>query len=165
MDRRQRIAIMEWLWPLFAFVGSISRTFEKAFFSRWLQPWFQRRANRALLNDLQRDLYSLISTADLVESPSGNLPFDYASVEILWENLCLTISRGRGAVNVSLAPRHARNERVELGPVIAALEKRHFSSQDVVHDLTDVGSLLRPRLDLLNAAFSEQEYRRTRERM
>lgn len=37
------------------------------------------------------------------------------------------------------------------------LEGRNFSAKDVVHNLADAEALLRPRMDLLNAAFSEQQ--------
>jgi hypothetical protein len=131
----------------------------------WLDPPLQRKSNRALLDDVQRNLYFLVSQAEMVKSPRAVLPFDYSSVEILWGNLFFTITRGRGDVSVSVAPRHARSERFDLGPTIAAVEGRNFSAKDVIHDLVEAGALLRPRMDLLNAAFSEQRYSDTRERI
>jgi hypothetical protein len=151
--------------PFFAGIGFAVTGIYKLTLAWWLDPWLQRNANRALLGDLQKDLYFLVSQAEVVNLQRAVLPFDYASVEILWRNLFFTITRGRGEVNVSVAPRHARNQQSELGPTIAALEGRLFSEQDIVHDLGDAAALLRPRLDLLNAAFSDQEYARTRERI
>lgn len=119
----------------------------------WLDRWLQRRANRALLDDVQRKLHFLVSQAEDVKQSRAVQPFDCASVEILWRNLFFYISRGRGEINVSVAPRHARNEQSEIGPTIAALEGRHFSENDIVNDLEDAAALLRSRLDLLNRAF------------
>ena len=145
--------------------GFIVKVLYGAAFSWWLDPWLQRKANRALLDDVQSNLYFLVSQAKAVNSPGAVLPFDYASVEVLWENLFFVITRSRGDVSVSVAPAHARNELNELGPTIAALEGRHFSEHDVVHDLGGAAALLRPRLALLNSAFSEQEYPRTKARI
>lgn len=66
---------------------------------------------------------------------------------------------------MSVAPRHAPRESYEIGPVVAALEYRHFSERDVVNDLADAEKVLRPRLEALNAAFSEQEFPRIKARL
>jgi len=57
-----------------------------------------------------------------------------------------------------VAPRRVPTESYELGPVIAALEHRHFSEQDVVNNLSDAANLLRPRLQ---AAGTSLDCRRT----
>jgi hypothetical protein len=157
--------ILDALSPVLVGFGFIVKVLYSAVFSWWLDPWLQRKANRALLDDVQSNMYFLVSQAKAVNSPSAVLPFDYSSVEVLWENLYFVITRGRGDVSVSVAPAHARNELNELGPTIAALEGRHFSEHDVVHDLGGAADLLRPRLALLNSAFSEQEYPRTKARI
>jgi hypothetical protein len=112
-----------------------------------------------LLEDVQRDLYFLASQATVVKSPTKILPFDYASVSLVWENLSFTITRGRGETNVSVAPGYAPNELTEIGPTIAALEGRHLSERDAVNSLADAAALLRPRLDLLNKAVAEEKNR------
>jgi hypothetical protein len=151
--------------PFFAGVGFVIMWGYKLTLGWWLDPWDQKRKNRALLDDLQRDFYFLVSEAEAITLPAAVLPFNYASVEILWRNLVFIITRGRGEVNVSIARRHARNQRSELGPTIAALEGRLFSEKEVVRDLGDAAALLRPRLDLLNTAFSEQHFARTWKRI
>ena len=114
-----------------------------------------------MLNAVEANLYFLTSEADEINLPNASQPFASASVEILWRNLFFVITRGRGEVTVSLAPRHLRNQQSELGPTIAALEGRNFSERDIVRDLGDAAALLRPRLERLNSAFSEQEFART----
>jgi hypothetical protein len=151
--------------PFFGGIYFVVTGIYKLTLAWWLATWRQRKSNRALLDDLQRDLYFLVSEAKTIKLPPAVIPFDYAEVEILWRNVFFSFTRGRGEINVSVAPRHARNVRSQLGPTIAALEGRNFSAKGVVDDLADAAALLRPRMDLLNAAFSEQQYSRTRERV
>ena len=165
MQRATKHRVLNALSPFFVGVGFIVKTIYSAGFSWWLDPWLQRKANRALLNDVQSNLDFVVSQAKAVNSPSPVLPFDYASVNLLWEDLFFVITRGRGELNVCVAPRHAQDELNELGSTIAALEGRHSSERDAVNNLSDAAALLRPRLDLLNAAFSEQEYARTKARI
>lgn len=151
--------------PFFAGIGFAIRGMYKLTVGWWLSPWLQRKDNRALLNDLERDFYFLVSEAETITCQPGVLPFNYATAEILWGNLFLIVTRGRGEVNVLIAPRHARNQQSELGPTIAVLEGRHYSARDLVGNLSAAGDLLRPRLDMLNAAFSEENYPDIRERI
>lgn len=74
---------------------------------------------------------------------------EWRTVEIRWGNLVFTVVRWQGDTNISVAPRHAPRESYELGPLVAALECRHFSESDVINDLADAGNLLRPRLQAL----------------
>jgi hypothetical protein len=166
MQRASKAPILEVLAPLFHGIGSVVKIVYHITVGWWLDPWLQYSANRALWDDVQANLYFLASQWELVNSrPVKVLPFDYASVNILWENVLFIITRGRGDVSVSVAPRHAMRELYQLGPVIAALEHRHLSERDSFHDLGGAATLLRPRLRVLNTAFSEQEYLHIRERL
>jgi hypothetical protein len=96
----------------------------KVAFAWWLDPWLQRNENRALWNDVQANLFFLVSQAQLISSrPVAVMPFDYASVKLLRENVLITITRGRGDLAVSVEPRHAPAESYELGSAIAALAR------------------------------------------
>jgi hypothetical protein len=166
MRRATKLRIAEFASPFFVGFAFIIKAVDKIAFAWWLDPWLQRRANRALWDDVQANLHFLVSQAQLVDSrPVAVLPFDYASVNFLWDNVLFTITRGRGELNVSVSPRHVRAESYELGRVIAALEHRHLAAHDLTNDLPGAASLLRPRLQALNAAFSEQEYPHIRERI
>ena len=70
----------------------------------------------------------------------------------------LTIVRFGEDTTVSVAPRFAPNQSYELGPVIAALEHRHFSERDAAVSLLEAANLLCPRLLALDAAFSPEEF-------
>ena len=166
MERQKRLRIMEFGWPLFAALGFVLGIAYKIFLAWWLDPWLQRKANRALLDDIKANLYFLVSEGQLVNSRRSQvLPFDYASVQINYGNILFCITRGRGGVNVSVSPRYAPGESYELGRVVAALERRHLSECDLVNTLSGVGSLLRPHLQGLNDAFSETEYPGFRDRL
>jgi hypothetical protein len=157
---------LEYLAPVFLSLGFVIKMFYNIAFAWWLDPWLRRKANRALLDDITAKLYFLVSDPNANAPQSiGVLQSEWPTVEIPWENLLFTVVRWRGDTNVSVAPRHAPGESYEIGPLVAALESRHFSERDVVNDLADAATLLRPRLQALNAAFSEQEFPRIKERL
>ena len=127
----------------------------------WLNPWLERKANRELADDITRDLYFLVSEP----SSLSVLRAEWPSAQIPWGNLLFTITRWHGDTTVSVAPKHDPLRSYELGPLVAAFEQRHFSEHDIVNDLADAARLLRPRLEALNAAFSEQEFPHVRKRL
>ena len=152
--------------PIVLLLVFVTKIIYRVLFGWWLDRWLQRKQNRSLLDDIRRTLHFLFPDGHVVQHPQIRvLPFDYASAEINWENLLFSFTRGREEVSVLVAPRHAPNLSYELGPLVAAVENRQYSELDVIGSLTDVANLLRPRLELLNAAFSEQEFPRTRERL
>ena len=164
MDRATKRRIVELLTPVLLGVGFIVKMVYKIAFAWWLDPWLQRKENHALWDDVQANFYFLTSQAQVdFSGPTTIHPFDYASVKIPWKNLFVTITRGRGDTTVCVAPRHSPGENYELGPLIAALERRHFSERDIVNDLAGAASLLRPRLEQLSSAFSEEEFPRTKQ--
>jgi hypothetical protein len=158
--------MLEFARPLFIGIGFTVEIVYNIAFAWWLDPWMQRKANRALLDDITRYLYFLVSPslADVM-APITVLPSKWPAAEIPWENLLFTITRWHGETSVCVAPRHLPRESYELGPLVAALEHRHFSEGDMVNDLADAARLLRPRIQALNVAFSEQEFQRTKERL
>jgi hypothetical protein len=164
VDRIAKRRVLRFLTPLFLGLGFLVKLVYNIAFAWWLDPWLQRKANRALWNDVQANFYFLTSQPQIdLSGPTTIHPFDYASLTIPWENLLVTITRGRGDTTVCVASRHAPGDSYELGPLIAALERRHFSERDIVNDLAGAATLLRPRLQELNAAFSEQEFPRTKQ--
>jgi hypothetical protein len=166
VQRATKLRIVEFTAPFFLGIGFIVKMLNKVAFAWWLDPRLQRNENRALWDDVQANLFFLVSEAQLVNSrPVAVLPFDYASVKLLRENVLFTITRGRGDLTVSVGPRHLPAESYELGSVMAALERRHLSERDLVNDFAGVERLLGPRLQVLNAAFSEEEYPRIKTRL
>lgn len=159
MQQATKLRALGFAAPLLRGIGLVGAGVYKILFAWWIDPWLQRRANRALLDDVYANFHFLISQdKSEVSSPAGVQSFGCASVEILWSNLKLNITRGRGDVSISVAPRHAPEKSYEFGPVIAVLDRRNFSSSDVINDLSGAADILRRRLEALNAAFSEQDF-------
>jgi hypothetical protein len=150
---------MDVAWPLFAGLRFILKVIHKVLFVWWLDPWLQRRASRELLDDIHANLHFLVSAGQTVSSRrTAVLPFDYASVQIIYENILFCFTRGQGQLNVSVSPRHLPAESYEFGRVVAALDSRRLAAGDLVNHLGGVASLLRSHLIALNDAFSEREY-------
>lgn len=149
----------ELIRPPVLLVGFVVKTIYRATFGWWLDPWLQRKANQSLIDDVRANLPFLFPNGGVVEHPQVRvLPFDYASVEVSWENLLFSFTRGREETNVVVAPRHAPNMSYELGPVIAALEDGRYSDRHAINDLRNAADLLQPHLQALNRAFSERDF-------
>jgi len=137
----------------------VVKTIYGTIFGWWLDPWLQRKSNQSLIEDVRANLPFLFPKGSVVEHPWIRvLPFDYASVEIGWENLLFSFTRGRDQTSVVVAPRHAPNVSYELGAVTAALEDGRYSDRHAINDLRDAANLLQPHLQALNAAFSERDF-------
>jgi hypothetical protein len=62
MQRAIKSRVVEFvLRPLFIGIGFIVKMVYSVTFAWWLDPWMQRKANRALLDDITRYLYFLVS--------------------------------------------------------------------------------------------------------
>jgi hypothetical protein len=166
MQRRGRIREMDLVWPLFAGLGFILKVTNRSLFAWWLGPWLQRRANRVLLDDVQANLYFLYSEGQPIEEKWPRaLPFDYASVYIVFEHLLFCFTRGRGELNVSVAPRHAPDESFQLAVILAALDSIDITQVTQLSNLSEVADLLRARLPDFNIAFSELQYPEFKKRL
>ena len=144
------------LFPLVLGPYYVIRAAYKALFGWWLDPLLQRRKNQSLWNDVQANLYSLYTGGVPIREKNPKiLPFDYASVRLIFKNISFCFTRGRGELNVTLAPSIAPTDSHEFAVVIAALDSRHIKP---VNNFAEIASILRPRLDALNQAFSENCY-------
>ncbi len=161
MQKTTKIRILGFLTPLILGIGFAFKVVYYVFFAWWLNPWLRHKANRELVDDIQRNLNFLMSEPGAIRV----LDAEWPAAEILAGNLLFTVSRWRDETTVSVAPRHAPAQSYEIGPLVAAFERRHFSERDVVNGLVDAARLLRPRLDALNAAFSEEEFPSVRGRL
>jgi hypothetical protein len=154
VQKATKLRILEFLRPLILGIGFAFKVVYYIAFAWWLDPWLRHKANRGLVDDIERNLSFLIAEPSAIRV----LNAESTTAEILTGNLLFTVSRWRGDTTVSVAPRHSPVQSYEIGPLVAAFERRHFSEQDIVNDLVDAARLLRPRLDVLNAAFSEEEF-------
>lgn len=163
MLRQAKLRLWDFFAPTILGIGFIIDVVYIAFFGWWLDPWFQRRENRALLEDIKANLYFLITSPQIDLSKQIKKVRQSSEVKIPWENVLVTVTRWHHETNIRVAPRHVPADSYEIGPLIAALERRHFSENDVVNDLVSAATLLHPRLQAVNSAFSEQQYRQTKE--
>lgn len=161
MKKATKLRVLQLLTPFFLGLGFIIKIVYMVVFAWWLDPLLRRQANRDLVNDIKTNLPFLVSEVSSMKVMRA----DWPEVKIICGNLLFTITRWRGDITVSVAPSHSPTESYELGPLVAAIERRHFSERDIVNDLVDAEHLLRPRLHELNAAFSEQEYPSIRKRL
>jgi hypothetical protein len=161
VQKATKLRILAFLRPFILSIGFAVKVIYNVVFTWWLDPWLRHKANRELVEDIERNLPFLISEPSAMRV----LHSEWPTVELLSGNLLFTISRWRGDTTVSIAPRYAPVQSYELGPLVAAFEGRHFSEQDIVNDLFDAARLLRPRLEALNAAFSEEEFPHVRGRL
>jgi hypothetical protein len=165
MEKRTREQLIAVLRPAYLLVNFVARIADTVLFG-WLALWSQKRENASLMDDIEANLYFLISAGEVVKERWTKVhPFDYASVQINYENICFFVTRGQGQVNVLLSPRHALRDTHELSIVIAALDSSDVREQKPVNYLSEVGDLLRPRLDALNEAFSELRYAEFRKKL
>jgi hypothetical protein len=147
------------VWPLFAGFSFFLKIIHKIFFAWWLDSLLQRRANKALWDDIQTNLHFLYTTGEPVrEERTRILPFDYASVYIDFGNVRFCFARGRDELSVSLSPRIALKETYELSVVIAAFDLKDIADVAPLNSLAEVNDLLQTRLHDLNRAFSESQY-------
>jgi len=159
MQTRPQPLLITVLRPPLLVVAFIFKVIHKVFFVWWLDPWFQRKSNQALWDDVQANLYFLYSNGELIKEKHPQiLPFDYASVSLVFDNIRFCFTRGREELNVSLSPRHAPMDTHQLPVVIAALDSKDVTELKPIAYFSEVGDLLRPRLDALNRAFSEKAY-------
>lgn len=152
------------LRPILLAVGAVFKALDTVLFG-WLHWWIQKRANDRLAVDVLASLYFLSPEAARVKERTKVLPFDYAAVKVLYQNICFIFTRGDGEVHVSLSPRLDIRDEHQLANVISAIESRNESERDMTLTLIDAVSLIRPRLQALNEAFSPQHYREFKERL
>ena len=144
MRKHNRRLLIEFIRPPVLLLGFVVKTIYRVMFGWWLGPWFQRKANQSLIEDIRAKLPFLFPIGNFVEHPRIRvLPFDYASAELGWENLLFSFTRGREETNVLVAPRHAPNRSYELGPVIAALEDLEAFGRKADHSYPTLHSVVR----------------------
>jgi len=154
------------LGPLFLGLFFVGRVVYSTLFSWWYDPWRQKRANNSLWGDVQSNLYFLTSRGKLVKEKHIHIhPFDYASIRIVFDNLCFRFTRGQRELNITVSPSRALEDSHHLDCVIAALDSRDVTELEPVANLYDAANIVRPRLDALNEAFSESEYPEFRKKL
>lgn len=158
MRNRRSSFLIDVLRPVYIVTRFAFRVINKVAFG-WLDIWLQRKGDKSLLYDIQVNLHFLFPKGVVVKPRwYRTLPFDYASVQIQYGNLYLWITRAQGQLNVSLAPCQSERETYELVAVIAALDSADATEQRSPQDLSQLYDVLRPRIEMIDEAFSTAKY-------
>jgi hypothetical protein len=161
------MSLLDMLWvPPVRFIFFVCRIAYKICFSWWYDPWQQKKANEALWYALEAKLYCITSKGELVnEKKPAILPFDYASIKVIFENVCFCFTRGRGEFNVTLSPLRVPSHIYHLEWVLAALDANDPSVAPRIDTLDDVAQVLGHHLGRITKSFSEVDYPVFREKM
>jgi hypothetical protein len=100
----------------------------------------------------------LISAGQFIKRKVVAQPFDYASIYLDTQLLSVCITRGRGEVLVSIAPRGLPSDRSELIVVLEALGYEQYSELSLPISMGRIDDILNSQWDRINAAFSDQSY-------
>src|SRR5215469_16433566 len=99
MRKHNRQLLIELVRPPILLVGFVVKTIYRTMFGWWLDPWFQQKANQSLVEDVRANLPFLFPKGSVVEHPRIRVhPFDYASVEIGWENFVQAFQMSRTSI-------------------------------------------------------------------
>lgn len=154
MQQATKNRILALVAPLTLGLGFLFKVFLNILFGWWLFPLLQWKNTRAFKREVKLKWRSLLSPSSSMTVNRGDSP----TITITQDNLSFTLVRWHDETAIRVAPRHVPTESYELGPLIAAIEHRHYSEHDIVSDLEGAERMLLPRLNSLNAAFSEQRY-------
>jgi hypothetical protein len=109
---------MEVAWPLFALPYLVAKYLNMALFGWWLDRWMQARENKSLSREIADTMPFLSSEGHVVKRRLRVQPFDYASVYIDKDGVRVCVTRGRGELNLSLAPSAFPGDEKRLGVIL-----------------------------------------------
>jgi hypothetical protein len=125
-----------------------------------LRSSIQREKQLAL--EIQRDLSFLFDEHSATIVPDERVkhprPFDYAMVNVALDSFFLRFIRGRGELRVEVAPRRDPRNWSDLFTVLGMVDAQEQSGSKSLLSLEDAARVLKPRVDRLRAAFSDERY-------
>jgi hypothetical protein len=165
-NSRQRLVVVIGQ-PIYDVVKPLLSALYKALFW-WADILSQRTRNAVLRDDIQANLHFLYSAATFVSEKwmrTAIHPFDYAVVRLITANILWSFARGQDQLNILLSPRHKPEDTHDFYTVIAALDGVNVDELRPIKYLSDVATLLQPRMAALNDVFSEASYSAFREKL
>jgi hypothetical protein len=158
-NRFQRWLVLELMRPI-VLIGSIIEKIGKPFFGpRAIRASIQREHQFA--EEIRQQLPFLFNeyngriVAD--ESLAHPHPFDYAVVIVELENFCLRFIRGRGELAVQVAAMGVPDGWEDL-PIVLELLGGYEAKSRLILLLSDVETMLKPRMGRVREAFSPSQY-------
>lgn len=106
--------------------------------------------------------------AEIVPNEGVRFPpgFDYAYVTVVAGNVRLQFLRGRGELRVEVAPRQNPRDLNEISTVLREIGSlQGYVNRPAYLELRDFAYLLQTHWSVLQEAFSEEHYEKTKERI
>jgi hypothetical protein len=101
--------------------------------------------------------------------PNHGVPFppgfDYAFVTVAVDDILVRFCRGRGDLDIRVAPKETPNEWHEVSLLLNLIENQDHLERSGVLDLRDASRLMEPHMDQLKEAFVERPGNDLRQRL
>jgi hypothetical protein len=153
--------------PIASIIGLIARPAYKILFSKSDQRLAIKHENelaediRTGLPFLFSDFNGRIETNPIDTDPP---PFDYATVTVHARDFRLRFTRGRGELIIQVAPLDFPNSWHEVSTILTALEIGAVR-RGCISDFAQAGQLLKIHASEISAAFTGNQFARTREKL
>jgi hypothetical protein len=161
MSRRASWLITVVRPPLMVIMFVLESTYA-LLFGWWLNKGIARANQHRLRKDIQDELWFLFSEYGARIVPNDPMrfppPLDYAVVTLVANDLNFKFVRGRGDLDVYVGPDRLPRFRHELSLVLSQLDVAGVPMRQPLYRLANVQRILRPYMDLLRDAFSEDKY-------
>lgn len=151
-------------------IGFIAVNLYRLLIGWWLDRTTSKNNERVFAEEIRNALPFLFVEYDGKIVPNEGirspLRFDYAIVTVAARNLLLRFVRGRDEFRVDVAPKHEPRDWQEVSLVLTAIDSvKGFGLQPLYYRLGDFARLIRPRLLVLDDAFSDEHYVSTKAKL
>jgi hypothetical protein len=164
MSKPGRDLIISLIRPPLIVIGFVTKSLYSLFFG-WADKRLGRRLEQQLGKDIKQNLSFIFDQYGGVIVPNTGvrfpLPFDYAVVTIEAADLLFRFYRGRGDLNVYVAPKQAPNDWNDVSLVISALKAPDDMQRRTFVLLSDMTYFLKAHMSEIQAAFSPENYANT----
>jgi hypothetical protein len=156
--------IISLIRPPLIVIGFVTKSLYSLFFG-WADKRLGRRLEQQLGKDIKQNLSFIFDQYGGVIVPNTGVrfppPFDYAVVTIEATDLLFRFYRGRGDLNVYVAPKQAPNDWNDVSLVISALKAPDDMQRRTFVLLSDMTYFLKAHMSEIQAAFSPENYANT----
>jgi hypothetical protein len=151
-------------------ISFVAKNLYKLLFGWWLDPRTSRKSEQEFADEIRTKLPFLFVEygGEIIpnESLRVHTTFDYAIVTVAVRNLLLRFVRGRDEFRVDVAPKHDPRDWQEVSLVLTAIGSvEGFGLRPLYYRLGDFAPLIRPRLLVLDDAFSDKHYVSTKAKL
>jgi hypothetical protein len=147
-------------------LGRFLQKIHRVLFVRRQLQW-SIQADAQLARAIRRDVPFLFEeyAGKIVSDSSAQHPRPYQSAIVATDELLFRFVQGHGDLSLYVTSCRAPTDWNDIYLVLVALDEENRPPSRWILSWSDVTRLLRPHIDRLREAFSEQEYPATRERL